>query len=174
MQAILPDRDPHTKETIYSNSYKAQNWNKSQQDDHAADEETGREWSLHLSIHHYSQWYCHTTYQKISHSQRDNKAEGCLLNVSTDPKGQNYQHVTQTASNGNEHFHHGINSVFLLHCASSLVGVWRLMVQLHCVQKDYYHHISFRWNIWGSFFSKLLMMLVFFLMFDHTLRFCMF
>lgn len=62
MQAILPDRDTHPKETVYSNSCKAQNWNKSQQDDHTADEETSLEWSLHSFIHHYSQWYCHATY----------------------------------------------------------------------------------------------------------------
>lgn len=119
---VLPDRDIHPKETIHRNSCKAQNWNDGQQNDHTADKETGFEWSLHSSIHQNSQRYCHKANQKISHGQRDNKTEGRQPNAFTGPQGQNNQHVTQTATNCNDHFHKCINHLFL-HCAFRL-GVW--------------------------------------------------
>ena len=125
----LPERDIHPEETVDCNSCKRQNWDQSQQDHHTADEETAVEWSFHFSVHHHSHWYGYAANHKVSHSQGENKAEGGLLNALTGPQGQNNQHITQTAADSNEHFHHREDHFTCLHYASCPANVWWWVVQ---------------------------------------------
>lgn len=114
------------------------------------------EWGLDSSIHHHSQWDGYSTNHEVSHSQREDQAEGRLSYPFTAPECQNNQHVTQTAGDSCEHLqdcvdhfwcpHHNsfLTNLFKLFEQHDQAAVWDWMCSASSVPLMY--HSSFSWS----------------------------